>query len=256
MAAKILVLARFVLVEARRSGYPALVVSLLAVSVGLSMFVARLAITESSMLQLGMLAVLFRMTGVFLTSAFVCTSIVRESNDGGTEMLLSLPISRTVYYLGKLVGFSIFGVILAAIFSLAILAWHPSLAAIAWFISLALELTLVAAVSLFFVVTLGNIVSALASITALYVLSRLMPAIAAISAGPFFDEKSNLETLAGWAVKAVGLFLPDLDSVSKTEWLLYALPSSSEFLLILGHLLLFGCLVVIAGLFDFHRRTF
>ncbi len=243
------------ILEARRTGLPLLVLGALTTGVGIAGFLSQLALTESSALQAGILAAFFRVCAVFLTGAFVVTSMVRESNDKGIELLLSLPISRTTFYLGKLAGFAATGGVLAAVFSLVMLFWSPPMAVAAWFVSLFLEVYLVAAVSLFFVVTLAQVVPALTAAAGTYFLGRVVAAIQAISVGPLTSEDAGLQRLAGWGIDAVALLLPPLDKATQTAWLLYGPPSLGEFLAVAGFLFLYGALVTMAGLFDFHRRN-
>ena len=251
----VLTLARFVVLEARRTGLPLLVVCALGIGIGLAGFLSQLALTESAMLQAGVLAAFFRVTAVFLAAAFVITSMVRESNDKGIEILLSLPISRTTYYLGKLAGFAICGAVLAGVFSLAMLLWSPPLSVAVWFTSLALEVLLIAVVSLFFVVTLGDVVPALAATAGMYLLSRVIAAIQSISDSPLVSDQNSLQKVARSGVDLVALLLPPLDRATQTVWLLYGPPSPGEFLQIAGTLLVYCALVTAAGLFDFHRRN-
>ena len=250
-----LTLARFVLLEARRTGLPLMFGCAAAAGMGLAGFLSQLALTESIALQAGVLAAFFRLCAVFLTATFVITSMVRESNDKGTELLLSMPISRTTYYLGKLAGFALCGGALAAAFSLVMLLWSTPLAVAAWFVSLAVEVSLMAAVSLFFVVTLSQVVPALAATTGLYLLGRVVAAIQSVSAGPLLSEEGYLQKIAGWGIDAVALVLPPLDRATQTVWLLYGAPASDDYLQVIGALLLYGALVAAAGLFDFHRRN-
>lgn len=247
-------LARFVLLEARRTGLPLLALGALASGVGLAGFLSQLALTESASLQTAVLAAFFRLFVVFLTGAFVVTSVVREYSDKGTELILSLPISRTTYYLGKLAGYVASGTVLAAVFSLVMLLWSPSIAVAVWFLSLFLEVFLVAAVSLFFAVTLGQTVSALAAVAGTYFLGRVVAAIQAISAGPLNDDNA-LQRIARWGIDAVALLLPPLDRATQTVWLLYAPPSPGDFFAVAGLLFVYATLVTAAGLFDFHRRN-
>ena len=250
-----LTLARFVLLEARRTRLPLLILCALAAGIGLAGFLSQLALTESASLQAGVLAAFFRATGVFICAAFVVTSMVRESNDKGTELLLSLPISRAAYYVGKLAGFGACGALVAGIFSLVMLIWSPPLAVLAWFASLSLEIWLVAAVSLFFVVTLGDVVPALAASAGVYLLGRTVAAIQSISESPLAAEDDLMQKIAGWAIDAVALVLPPLDRATQTGWLVYSVPSVEEFASVAGGLILYGVLVTAAGLFDFHRRN-
>lgn len=248
-------LARFVLLEALRTRLAILVVCTLAVGLGLAGFLSQLALTERALLQAGVLAAFFRVSAVFICSAFVITSIVRESNDKGTELLLSLPLSRTSYYAGKLLGFAACGAVVAGVFSATMLLWCPPLAMVAWFASLVLEIWLVCAVSLFFVVTLGDVVSSLTSTVAMYLLSRIVSAIQSVSASPLAEGNDVFHRIAAWGVDAVALLLPPLEKATQTNWLLYGPPSPSDFASVAASLLVYGGLVVAAGLFDFHRRN-
>ena len=250
-----LTLARYVILEARRTGLPLLAVGALTTGVGIAGFLSQLALTESAALQVGVLAAFFRICAVFLTGTFVVTSIVRESNDKGIELLLSLPISRSTYFLGKLAGYAATGAMLAAMFSVVMLLWSTPHAVAIWFASLVLEVFLVATVSLFFVVTLGQVVPALTAVAGTYFLGRVVAAIQAISVSPLTSESGGLHRLAGWGIDAVALLLPPLDRATQTVWLLYGPPSAAEFFNVAGFLLLYGALVTAAGLFDFHRRN-
>ena len=250
-----LTLARFVVLEACRTGLPLLVVCALALGVGLAGFLSRLALTESATLQTGVLASFFRVSAVFMTAAFVVTSMVRESNDKGTELLLSLPISRTTYYLGKATGFAACGTILAGIFSAALLFWCPPGAVAVWCLSLMLEVSLMAVVSLFFVMTIGDVVPALAAMAGCYLLSRVMVSFQAIAISPLAEPPDGLQQLATNGIDLVALLLPPLDRATQTVWLLYAAPSSAEFLHLAGMRFVYGTLVTAAGLVDFHRRN-
>jgi hypothetical protein len=146
-------------------------------------------------------------------------------------------------------------VALAAIFSAALLPWAAPGAVVLWGASLACEAALVAAAALFFAMTLAQVVPAIAATVGLYLLARSIAAIQAIAAGPLAAD-SLATRLAGFAVDGVALLLPRLDAVTRTEWLLYEVPSADAYALALGGLALYGVLLVGAGLFDFHRRNF
>ena len=250
-----LTLGRFVLLEARRTGLPWLMLGAVGIGLGLAGFLSQLALTESNALQAGILAAFFRLCAVSVTSAFVITSMVRESGDKGTELLLSLPLSRTAYYLGKLGGFAACGATFAVTFALVMLVWSPPKAVALWLLSLTLEVALMAAISLFFVVTLAQIVPALAASAGFYLLGRVVAEIQSISASPLASQNDLLHRVASRCIDAVALLLPPLDSATQTVWLVYGVPTASEVLVVAGHLLLYAALVVTAGLFDFHRRN-
>lgn len=248
-------LGRLVVLEARRTGLPWLLFLSMAVGIGLAGFLSKLALTESVALQAGILAAFFRMCAVFLTAVFVVTSMVRESSEKGTELLLSFPISRSAYYLGKLAGYAFCGATIAAGYAVVLLLWCSVGSVSAWLITLVLEVALTAAVSLFFVVTLAQVVPAFAATAGLYLLGRSIAAIQAISASPLTGGEGLLHNIAVWGVDAVALLLPPLDKATQTVWLLYGAPTAAEFLSVCGQLMLYSAVAIAAGLFDFHRRN-
>jgi len=249
------ILARFVLIEARRGGLPWLAAGSLLAALSLAAFLSQVAITESRALQVAVLAALLRACAVFLVAAQVAASTLREINDKGMELMLSLPLSRSTHYLGRLAGFAACGAALAAAFALSLLPWAPPGAVALWGLSLACEAALVAAAALFFAMTLAQLVPAIAATAGLYLLARSIAAIQAIAAGPLAVD-SIPHRLARVAVDGVALLLPRLDAVTRTEWLLYGAPSGGAYAAAIGGLALYGLLLAAAGLFDFHRRNF
>src|SRR6267142_1502991 len=100
------ILARFVLLEARRGGLPWLAGASIAVALGLASFLSQVAVTESLALQASIVAALLRASAVFLIAAHVASSTLRELDDKELERMLSLPLSRSTQYLGRLAGFA------------------------------------------------------------------------------------------------------------------------------------------------------
>jgi hypothetical protein len=111
-----------------------------------------------------------------------------------------------------------------------------------------------AAATLFFAMSLAQLLPAIAASAGFYLLARTMASIQAIATGPYRDE-STADRIARSAVDAVALLFPRLDSVTRTEWLLYGPPSAAAYATALGGLAVYGVLLLAAGLFDFHRRS-
>jgi len=247
-------LARSVLLEARRGGLPWLAAASVLLGLGLAAFLSQVALTESLALQAALVAAVLRACAVFLVAAQVTASTLREIHDKGLELMLSLPLSRSTHYLGRLLGFILCGVALAAVFAVPLLVWAKPAAVALWGVSLACEAALVAAAALFFAMTLGQFAPAIAATGGLYLLARSIGAIQAIASGPLADA-SPTARIAEYAVDAVALVLPRLDALTRTAWLLYETPPPGVYAAALGSALLYTLLLVAAGLFDFHRRS-
>jgi len=246
--------AYYVLIEALRSGLPWLAAACMVAVLGLAGFLSQVAITEGAALQASVAGSLLRAAAVFLIAAHVVASVAREANDKGLELALALPISRPVYYVGKLFGFACTGALLASLFALPLLAWAKPADLIAWWLSLAAETALVAAAALFFASAMAQTLPAIAAAAGLYLLARAVPSMQAIAAGPLAEE-SLPGRAARWTVDALALLLPRLDSVAQSEWLLYGAPPAMELAHALLGLALYFLLLVAAGLFDFSRRN-
>jgi len=247
-------LARFVLLEARRSGLPWLALACIALSAGMAGFLSEVALTESRALQTAVVAAVLRACAVFLIAAHVASSTLREMNDKGLELMLTLPLSRPTQYLGRLAGFGALGILVAAAFSAPLALWAAPSAVALWGLSLACECALVAAAALFFAMTLAQLVPAIAATAGLYLLARSIGTIQAIAGGPL-AEPSFAGQAARWIVDAIALLLPRLDSVTRTEWLVYAPPAGGAYVAALAGLGLYVLLLVAAGLFDFQRKN-
>ena len=250
----LLLLPRSVLLEARRGGLPWLALASVALALGLAAFVSQVAITESSALQAALLGALLRACAVFLVAAQVTASTLRGIQDRGLELELSLPLSRTTHYVGRLAGFVACGALLAVLFAAPLLAWAPPGAVALWGLSLACETALVAAAALFFAMTLAQFATAIAATVGLYLLARSIGAIQAIASGPLADA-SLPARIAQYGVDAIALLLPRLEALTRTAWLLYEPPSPGVYAAALGSAALYIVLLVAAGLFDFHRRN-
>lgn len=244
----------YVLVEARRSGLPWLAAACALAALGFSGFLSQVAITEGAALQAAASAALLRGCAVFLIAAHVVASVVREANDKGLELALALPISRSAWYLGKLIGFACAGTLIAGLFALPLLAWAAPADLIAWCLALAAETALVAAAALFFASALGQTVAAIAATAGLYLLARAISTIQAIAGGPLAGD-SLAGQAARWLVDALALLLPRLDGVARGDWLLYGAPPAAELAQALSGLAIYILLLAAAGLFDINRRN-
>lgn len=248
------ILARLVLLEARRSALPWLAAASMVAALLAGAFLSAVAVTEGRELRIALVAALLRACAVFLVTVQVAASVQREIDDKGLEQMLSLPLPRAVHYLGRLAGFALCGAALALAFALTLSAWAPLASLALWTVSLAAECALVAAAALFFSMSLGSLVGAISATLSLYLLGRSMSAVQAIAAGPLADD-SLAGHLARGVVDGLAFMLPRLDAVTRTEWLLYGAPGARDYAWQLAGLIGYAALLSAAGLFDFYRRA-
>lgn len=249
-----LILARNVLLEARRSGLPWLALACVAAAIVLAAFVSQVALTESLQLQSALAAALLRAGAAFLVMVTVASSTVREIADKGFDLMLSLPLSRAVQYVGRWLGHALCAALVALLFSVPLLLWSVPGAVVHWGLSLAFELALIAALALFFSLALAQHLPAVAASAGFYLLARMLATIQLIAGTPLVDA-DWAQRAAQWAIDAIAFLLPRLDAATRTDWLLYGTPPAGEYLATLGGLALYTALLLAAGLIDLHRRN-
>lgn len=249
-----LIVARFTLLESRRSGLPWVALAALAAALGLAAFLSQVALIEGAQLQASVAAALLRAAAAFLVATHVVSAIGREVSDKGLEFTLAFPISRTAYFLGKLAGFGLAGLLLATAFAAPMLLWSSASGVGAWWLSLGFEALLVAAAALFFAMALAQPAAALSATAGLYLLGRSIGAIQAIATGPHAQD-SALAGATRWAIDGVALLLPRLDLATRSDWLLYGAPGGAELARVMATLLVYTLLLAAAGLFDLGRRN-
>jgi ABC-type transport system involved in multi-copper enzyme maturation permease subunit len=248
-------IARTTLLEARRSRVLWLVGALVLLSLGAAGFLKQVAIIEAGAIQAAVLASLLRACAAFLTAAFVAIAMVREFNDKVFDLMLAGPWPRGVYLLGKFVGFSTAAVALAVTVALPLAPFVPLERLALWTFSLACELIIVAAMSLFFVITLTHVVTALAAVLGFYVLARSIAAIQ-VMAGAAEDSSAWTDRAADWIVHGIALLLPRFDLMTRADWLVAAAPEPAILASVAAQAVVYTTLLVAAAQFDLHRQNF
>src|SRR5712675_2738906 len=226
-------LARATLIEAVRNRLVWLAVVVVVIAFGLAQFLNQVAITESREIQTALLAAPLRVAAVFIVAVFVITSMVRELSDKVTELLLSLPAPRSAYFFGKFSGYALVATVLALLSALPLVPFANSQGLVFWTLSLICELLIVAAMSLFCVLSFSQVVPAFAAVAGFYLLSRSVAAIQTIAGAtpqdPTFSDRA-VKTI----VDLIALLLPALDGMTQTPWLLGPAPGASALGSVIG----------------------
>jgi ABC-type transport system involved in multi-copper enzyme maturation permease subunit len=256
MKNRIATIARYTVLEAMRTRLLLLTFISAAVLLGASFFVREIAVTESTRFQTAFYAATIRCVCVFIAALFAIVSVSREFQDKGLEVVLALDLPRSSYILGKLGGFLAVAALIAIAVSAPLIplaGWQP---VAQWTASLALELAIVAALSLFCVVTFNQLMPAFSFVIAFYLFARALTAIRLISANPIADATSVSHQIMRWTLDALALIVPALDAWTRTGWLVDAPASWSALLPIAAHSALFVVIVASAAVFDMHRKNF
>lgn len=255
MLGQVLIIGRFVVLEAWRTRLPVIIAIAFALAMGLSFFARELAITESSRVQISFLAALTRLAVVFITSLHIVSTLAREFNDRVIDLTLALELPRASYVLGKLAGYAVVTAVLAAGAGLLLAPVAPGPGLLAWTITLMFELWIVVALSIFCIITFNQVMPAAGFVLGFYLLARSIGAIRLISASPLLAGQSLAHRFADGLLNALAYLLPALDGFSETAWLIGAGPGTASLISVLGQTLVYVPLVTSAALVDFYRKT-
>lgn len=251
----ILTIARYTAMEALRTRYAWLVLVLASAGIAIAVFTGNLAITETSQTQAAITASILRFAAVLLLILFVTTSVHRDFSDKSVELMLSLPLPRAGYYLGKLVGYALVAAGTAAPLCLLLMLFAPADASLIWGLSLLLELILVCALSLLFAFAFSQVTAAISASVLFYLLGRSIAAIQLMAHGPLSNHaQTSTQVMAGF-VDGLAYLLPNLDEFSRSAWLVYP-SAATELAPILVQTLIYVVLLSGVALFDLYRKNF
>lgn len=247
-------IARYTLLESMRNRLVWLLLAGLAAAVVAAGFLQQVSITEAARVQAAVVAAAMRLFAVFLVAAFVVTGVVREMNDKVLEVLLAKPMPRASWLLGKGIGFAGVAAVIALTVSSPLWFFGTPAGVAAWTLSLFLELCIVAAAALFCVLTLNQVVTALAAVFGFYLLARTIAAaqvIASAAQGATWSER-----LTGGMIDGIAALLPALDRMTQTGWVVDG-PAGAAFLtVVIVPALVYVALLGAAAAFDLYRQNF
>ncbi|WP_432377422.1 ABC transporter permease [Duganella sp. P38] len=249
-----LTIARYTLLEALRNRLLWLVLIMMAGAVAVSGFLNELALTESRQLQAALLAAVLRLAAVFLVATFVITSMAREANDKGLELLMALPMPRAVYLSGKLAGFAALALLPAVLFGGLGLFFAPPAQAALWGFSLLCECWIMAAFGVLCMLTLSQVLPALAAALSFYLLARVIGALQLLGHGAATVQSGSQQALNA-GIDGLALLLPHLDQFTRSDWLVYHSGTGAELGAIAAQTAIYVALLSAAALFDLHRKN-
>lgn len=251
----ILTIARYTSMEALRTRYAWLVLVLVAAGLAIGAFTGSLAITETSQTQAVITASILRIAAVLLLILFVTTSIHRDFSDKSVELMLSLPLPRAGYFLGKLLGYTLVAAGTAAALSMLLMMFAPVDASLMWGLSLLLELTLVCALSLLFAFAFSQVTASISATVLFYLLGRSIAAIQLMAHGPLANQAQTSTKVMTGFVDGLAYLLPNLDEFSRSTWLIYP-STAAELSPVVAQTLIYVMLLSGIAMFDLYRKNF
>jgi Cu-processing system permease protein len=250
---KLTSIARYTFVEALRNRLFLLCVTGLVCLFGIAEFTGELAITETRQIQAVLVASITRWFLVITCALFVITSMVREANDKGIELILSLPVSRASYYFGKYCGFILLAGVVLGLSGLLLMLYSDPAALAIWLLSLLCEIAIIIAASMLCLFTFSNITVAFIAVLSFYLLSRSIAAIQLLSTSPILESEDYSQQFMNQLLDVVAWVLPDLDAFTRSDWLVYGFDNTA-LVQVLLQTAVYLMILFAAGLFDLYRK--
>lgn len=254
MMQPILTIARFTALEGMRNRFPWLAGGMLLTGFAIAEFAGMLAIAETREIQSALLGAFLRFAAVILMALLVLTIQVREINDKGMDLILSLPLPRASYFFGKFAGFALIALPLAALCGLMALIYAAPMDALVWSASLGCELLLVIALALFCLFTFDQVPAAFTTVLGIYLLARVLESLLLVAQGPIMPSHSIWLATVATVLGGMAFLLPELHRFTASEWLVYGV-QGDELLFVLGQTSIYLVFLWGAGLFDLYRKN-
>ena len=218
-------------------------------------FAGAVAVAESAATRTLLFGAMLRGGAVLTLSLVVITGMARECSDKVPELLLSQPRPRAAYYFGKLAGFSALALAGALLCGSCLLLYAPPAPVLLWTASLAMELLIVVALSLFSLLTFAQVTPAFGVVLAFYLLARSAGALHLLSQSSFAMPAGLPQGLIEALVGVLTVLLPDLGRFTVSGWLIRPPEGFAELPALVLQTL--GGLMLLAGasLFDLYRKN-
>lgn len=251
-----IILAQYTLKEAVKNKILSISLVMTVIGVAVATFIGDYALVETERTEVTFLASFYRYCAIFSTVLLVVSTMVREFSDKCLELYMSLPISRVSYFVGKLLGFLFAGVVIAAIYSAALMLFADVPLVLIWGASLVAELFVMATLSFFCVLTFNQqATAAVMCATLFYFLCRAIDDIILIGQSDILLHTTGIGFLRA-VIDVLAFILPNLGQFTQTSWLLYSDFVASESVpIILAETVVYVVLISTAALVDFTRKN-
>lgn len=250
----VLTIAKYSILESIRDKFFLFILIGLFSIIVLSLFVSNLTITETLETKIAVFCAISRFFLVFAISLFSITSMLRESENKGLELLLSHSFPRALYYIGKLCGYAFISLFFCVLVSCFLCIHIQSIDVLFWSFSLWCELLIILSFSLFCLISLNNVTISFSLAMCFYILSRSMEIIYLVSNSPIISGSSIFNQSIIYLLEAIFYLIPDLYRFTQVEWLIYGAVESNYIYLIFGQTLIYVFFLSCMGIFELYKK--
>lgn len=254
----------YTLITARRDWLFLGVLILIMLATSLAIFLGGTAIAEEAQMSTAYIASSSRIITVIGMVLFICFHVRRAFDNKEVELILSKPINRTRFVIAYFAGFAL--LIIAIIGPIILLFLGMNSLGILqinlfglgiWGISFLLEVMVIAAMAFFASIILSSAVVSVLFCFAFYFISRIFGYFLISINNPHSLTKGHKIGLVSEKIlELLGILLPRLDMMAKTEWLIYGVSDAASLGVFFIAIAVYIPFILTMALFDFLRKQF
>ena len=253
MKNKLQVIASYTLMEAFRNRLLYIIAFFIALTTGIAFFAGSLSIIEVEQTQAQILGLIYRFGAIIICSLLVISGSNREYNDKNHELILSTSVTRIEYFIGKLLGYYLIGLLVCISIAIALLYFSSPAAIAAWATSVFCEVLIMTTSALMFATIINNLTLSILLQLCFYLLSRAMGAITMMVASG--SEDSIASGFIGNLLQGIGYIVPQLHRFDNSDWLSGIFTDFSQLGFICVQTAIFCFFLLAVSLFDFSRKN-
>lgn len=229
---------------------------LAALGVSLSFFMGSAAAVEMEEFAVVYAASGLRLVGILSLILFIVFYIRRLFEDKDIEFLLSRPVSRPQFILSHSLAFTLIAALLGLVIFGCVCAMDPRAISgghFLWGASIIAEYVIIANAAIFFAMVLPSATMASLTVFGFYTFCRLVGQILGIID---FSVESGIMVFMEDIVEVITIFVPRLDLMGQTAWLIYDADGSIGYAFIVFQGVVFSAILIIAAMIDLLKRQF
>lgn len=251
------VILKYTLIEAYNRRLLLLYLLGVIISLAMAAYAAGLALTDKPATMAAFYGFTVRMVTVAILGFYIILIEARILERDNALVWLGLPLSRLRYLLEKSLAYALITLVLVVVACLP-LAWvgiKPGVI-FAWGGSLYCELSMMAFLCLLLAILFRQPLTALASLSAIYLFARGSAEFYRHSTNILQDSSGLIESVIAFVVRTITYVVPKLELFAASAWLLHQEMAQPQWLPILLQTLVF-CLLLLLLAFDrLQRRPF
>ncbi|HBA33679.1 MAG TPA: hypothetical protein DCZ12_06055 [Gammaproteobacteria bacterium] len=227
---------------------------LVPLTLGLAELLGTMALTEKTAIKAGFSAGLTRWAALFIACLFTITSIARERDNKLNELLFSLSINRSTFYLSKFAAYGSIGLLIGSALSLTVLLYRPTASTGLWIISLYFELLIMVSFSLMVSVVVNSVIGAASVVLGFYLLARSIEALLLIANSTLEFEYTLANQMITLCLTGISWLLPKLNQFAQIDSVLSSPMDIGKILHNALTALAYVLLTCLMGLIDLSRK--